>query len=177
MKPKFSEKEWLDEFKEFVETKAEKVPDELSQRILARVRKDLNPSAWLVFSKLLSIHAVVGTLSLAVCDQFGMSPFNLNFSLSEYFMKFGHSACMVFCGFLFLGLTGFFAWTFLKPEEFVVLKKNVIIQVFLLAVLSAVAFMAFGAQLVLSAVLFWMIGALIGGFTTVTALGIRKNFA
>jgi len=177
MSPKFTEKEWLEDFREFVETKGEKVSDDLSQRILARVRKDLNPSSLLVFSKLLGVHAVVGTLSLAVCDQFGVRPFNWNFSLAEYFMKFGHSACMVFCGFLFLGLTSFFAWHFLKPEEFLVLKKNVVIQVFFLSVLSAVAFLAFGAQLMMSALLFWMFGALLGGFATVKALSLRTRFA
>lgn len=170
MNPRITEKEWLEDFKDFVETKEVIVPHEVSQRILTRIHDDLNPSSWVVFLKLLGIHSVVGTLSLAVCDQFGISPFNTGFSLSQYFMKFGHSFCMVLCGFLFLGFTGAFCQIFLRQEEFLVLKKNLLIQVFFLSVLSLVSFIAFGGDIVIGVAILWLVGALVGGVTTIQVL-------
>ena len=112
MNPRITEKEWLEDFKDFVTAKEVAVPEDVSKRILNYIHRDLNPSSWLVFLKLLGIHSIVGTLSLAMCDQFGMNPFNTSFSLSQYFMRFGYSFCMVLCGGLFLGLTGIFSQIF-----------------------------------------------------------------
>lgn len=173
MNPRITEKVWLEDFKDFVETKGVDVPEDLSQRILSQIHKDLNPSSWLVFLKLFGIHSVVGTLSLAVCDQFGMSPFNSGFSLSQYFMKFGHSVCMVLCGILFLGLTGVFGRIILRQEEFLVLKKNVLIQVFFLSLLSLVSFIAFGGEIVTGVAILWLIGALVGGVTSIQVLSLK----
>lgn len=113
------------------------------------------------------------SLSLAICDQFGMSPFDTDFSLTQYFMKFGHSFCMVLCGFLLLGLTGVICQTVLRPEEFLVLKKNVFIQIFFLSVLSLVAFIAFGAEIVIVTFILWLIGALLGGLTAIKIMSLR----
>ncbi|MEK7071070.1 MAG: hypothetical protein AAB966_04645 [Patescibacteria group bacterium] len=177
MNPRITEKEWLEDFKNFVETEEVIVPHEVSQRILTRIHDDLNPSSWVVFLKLLGIHSVVGTLSLAVCDQFGLNPFNTDFSLSQYFMKFGHSFCMVLCGFLFLGLTGVFSKSILQQEEFLVLKKNVIIQVFFLSLLSLVSFVAFGGEVIIGAFILWFLGALFGGFAAIQIFTLKFRSA
>lgn len=76
MKSKMTEKEWLNEFNEFVSAEEVPVPEALSQRILLRTEKLMNPSPWLVFFKLLGIHTVFGTLSLSICNQFGLNPFD-----------------------------------------------------------------------------------------------------
>ena len=175
MSPRISEKEWLEDFKDFVETKETSIPQALSQKILSYVQHDLNPNAWVVFLKLLGIHSVVGTFSLAICEQFGMSPFNFGFSLSQYFMRFGYSFCMMLCGFLFLGLTGVFSYLILKREEFLILKKNALIQVFFLSVLSLVSFFAFGVELVLTATLLWFLGAIIGGALSVQLMSLKMR--
>ena len=172
---RISEKEWLEDFKDFVETKEAIVPEELSQNILARVHKALNPSPWLVFIKLLVIHSVIGTLSLSVCNQFEMNPFNTTFSFSDYFMKFGHSVCMSFCGFIFVSLSVLSAFFILRPEEFTVLKRNSFIQVFILSLLSLAIFLALGAEIVISIGLLWMIGALLGGLIPILALKQRAH--
>jgi hypothetical protein len=175
MNPRITEKEWLEDFKDFVTTKGVAVPTDVSNKILSRIHRELNPSSWIVFLKLLGIHSVVGTLSLAVCDQFGMSPFNSGFSLSQYFMKFGHSICMVLCGILFLGLTGVFSRTILRQEEFLVLKKNVLIQVFFLSLLSLVSFIAFGGEIIIGVAILWFVGALIGGVTSIQMLSLKSR--
>jgi hypothetical protein len=174
---KFTEKEWLEDFKEFVQADGVSVPTEVSENILKRVRADLNPSAWMVFVKLLGIHLVVGTLSLAICSQFGLNPFHTSFSLSEYFMKFGHSTCMVLCGVLFIGLTIMLGQLFLRREELLVLSRNAPLQVFGLSVLSMAGFIGFGAEVVLGIGILWFIGAMIGGVATAKMLIWRPSFA
>jgi len=158
-----SEKQWLDEFKAFIQTEGAPVPKEVSENILNRVRADLNPSAWSVFAKLLGIQLVVGTLSLAVCNQFGLNPFRTTFSLSDYFMTFGHSTCMFLCGVLFIGLTIVLGQLVLRREEFLVLSKNAPLQVFGLSVFSLAALIGFGAEVVLGIGALWFIGAMAGG--------------
>jgi len=177
MNPRITEKEWLEDFKDFVGTKEAAVPKEVSDKILNRIHRELNPSAWIVFLKLLGIHSVVGTLSLAVCDQFGINPFNTSLSLSQYFMRFGHNTCMVLCGFLFLGLTGIFCQLVLRQEELSVLKKNVLIQVFFLSVLSLVSFIAFGSEIVIGTFALWLIGALLGGVASIRIVGFNLRSA
>lgn len=174
---KFTEKKWLEDFKDFVQADGVPVPKDVSENILKRVRADLNPSAWIVFSKLLGIHLVVGTLSLAICNQFGLNPFHTNFSLSEYFMKFGHSTCMVLCGVLFIGFTIMLGQLFLRREELYVLSRNAPLQVFGLSVLSMAGFIGFGAEVVLGIGILWFIGAMIGGIATVRMLVRRPSFA
>lgn len=160
---KRSEKEWLEDFKEFVNSEGVSVPREVSSVILKKIHADLNPSAWVVFLKLLGIHAVVGTLSLSICNQFGLNPFHTGFSLSEYFMRLGNSTCMVFCGVLFIGLTVLLGHFALRREEFMVLSRNAPLQIFGLSALSLAAFIGFGAEVVLGIAVLWIIGAMLGG--------------
>lgn len=167
---KITEKEWLEDFKEFVQSDGVPVPKEVSENILSRVRADLNPSPWMVFAKLLGIHLVVGTLSLAICSQFGLNPFHTDFTLSEYFMKFGHSTCMVLCGVLFIALTVMLGRLVLRREELLVLSRNAPLQVFGLSVLSMAAFIGFGAEVVLGIGILWFFGAMLGGVVAAKAL-------
>lgn len=160
---KISEKEWINDFQEFVKSEGSAVPEEVTNAILSKVRKDLNPSAWIVFSKLLGIHLVVGTLSLGICNQFGLNPFQTNFSLSDYFMKFGNSTCMFLCGVIFLSLTISLSRFLLWPEEFRIVKKTAGLQIFALSMISLGIFAAVGAELVFSFTLLWLAGSMLGG--------------
>jgi len=173
MKNMITEKKWLEDFSDFVRGgEGVKVPDEISSQILKRIHKEMNPSARAVFMKLLAVHGVVGTLSLTVCDQFGISPFNTGFSLADYFMKFGHSVCMILCGFLFISLTIFLGRLVLRREELMVLKKNVFVQIPALSALSLGVFMILGAEIVLGIAALWLLGAAIGGFLATRLLGV-----
>lgn len=171
------EKEWLEDFKDFVNSDGAPVPEEVSNQILRQVHRDLNPSAWLVFSKLLGIHALVGTLSLAICNQFGLNPFHTNFSLSDYFMKFGHSTCMVLCGVLFISLTIGLSYLVLRRGELFVLSKNAPLQVFGLSILSLAAFIGFGAEIVFGIAGLWFLGAMIGGLIAAKVFIHRPVFS
>lgn len=169
MTDKRNENELMNEFRDFVKSEST-VPKELSESILNFVRHDLTPSSIFVFTKILSIHLFVGTLSLAVCDQFGVNPFNTSFSLTSYFMKAGHSFCMTLCGFLFLGLTTIASWFILGRTEFLVLKQNTFLQVFFLSLLSLGFFLLLGAKIVFSSGMFWLLGALLGGIALINLI-------
>lgn len=164
MTPKFTEKEWLKDFGDFVSQGTEtSAPEELNKSIVGRVQRALNPSPLLVFTKLLGIHTSVSILSLAICDQFGVTTFNTGFSLASYFMKFGHTTCLVLCGFLFISLSVMAACIFLKPEEIKVFYKNSLFQASGLSLLSLLVFAILGAEIFLGISFFWLAGALLGG--------------
>ncbi|MDZ4660178.1 MAG: hypothetical protein SGJ18_01030 [Pseudomonadota bacterium] len=160
------EQEWLKDFQEFVNAEGVPVPPAVSESILQYVHKALSPAWYIIFIKILTVHLVTGTLSLAVCSQFGMNPFNSGFSLVEYFMKFGHSTCMVFCGVLFVGMSFFVSGFLMRPEELRVLRKSALIQSLGLGFLSLLGFWLFGAEIAAGIALLWLIGALIGGVST-----------
>ncbi len=164
------ENELLQDFRDFVKSDS-LVPPDLTAKILDCVRRDLTPSSLYVFTKLFAVHLFVGTLSLAVCDQFGVNPFNTTFSLTNYFMKFGHNFCMTLCGFLFLGLSTVFSKVVLNTNEFIVLKNNTFIQVFFLSILSLIFFLLLGAKMVISAAAFWLLGAVLGGILIIHLMG------
>ena len=161
------EKNWLKEFNEFMECDSATVPHHLSKTIIASIQRDMNPSAWTVFSKLFAVQIIAGTLSLLVCNQFGINPFQTGFSLSDYFMKFGHSTCMLLCGFIFLSVGISASRLFLRSEEFQVIKKNSFLQIFCLSLLFLGIFAVVGAELTFTIGVMWVLGALLGGLLAV----------
>ncbi len=166
---KITEKEWVEDFQEFVRSEGAPVPKEMSKALFARVQKDLNPSTLMIFAKLLGVHTVVGTLSLAICNQFDINPFRTGFSLSNYFMKFGHSTCMFLCGVLFVGLSLLMTRAVIRPEELRVLRKNVLLEIFGLSMISLGVFAAVGAEFTFAVGVLWLIGAMLGGTAVVMA--------
>ena len=163
MKHHLNEKEWLDEFNQFMSSEEALVPQKVSNKILKNAHTWMNPPSWIVFLKLLGVHSIVGTFSLAICNQFGLNPFNTQLSLAEYFMTFGHSICMVLCGVIFVSFSLVASWIILNREEFATIKKNVVIQIFSLSLLSLAVMVAFGAKLTLGIALLWLLGAFLGG--------------
>ncbi len=158
----FLEKQELREFESFLSTPTTTVSDVTTQSILIANQRAQRNYLARVFVKLLSIHTVVSFLSLAVCHQFDMNPFNSSVSLSDYFMRFGHSACMLFCGFLFIGTSLLMARLLLHRYEFAIIRNSYPLQIFALCSLSLGVFMALGAHMSLGITVLWVIGAYIG---------------
>jgi hypothetical protein len=161
MKP--SERQWLEDYHDFLNTEEVPVPPELSHRVLTLIKRRMLPSVSQIFIKLLILHIPIGILSLFVCDQFGMSPFDSNISLYHYFMYFGHSVCMFLCGSFFIGGSILISSFILKPHEVRALRNKSYIQSFLLAGISYGGFLLFGAEITLSIALVWILGAILGG--------------
>ncbi len=154
---------WFKDFKDFLDAEEVQVPAEVSQRILKYVRGELNPPIYKVFLKLLIVHIPVAFLSLLICDQFGMGPFQKNFSLMQYFMHFGSSVCMFLCGLFFISSSMLVSSVILLPEELRMLKKKSYIHSLFLSLFSIGSFLIFGAQITLSIGFLWILGATIGG--------------
>lgn len=157
------EKEWIKDYQEFLNGPRTAVPEEISKKILTKINSDLNPSATTVFAKLFITHAITGTLSLTICEQFGVAPFRTGFSLSHYFMKFGHNVCLFLCGFLFVSLSVVMARFILRNEDFRVLGKNAKFQIPILSMVSLSIFWMIGAEIFLELSLLWLLGAMLGG--------------
>lgn len=156
---------WEEEYASFCSAPHTKVNELLSDDIASTVRQDLDPSAWSVFSKVALVHAVVGSLTLLICPQFGFS-LTSSHGLMHFLMKYGDTACMLGCGALFTGLSVLAVSLALRPEEVCVLKKTEVLQFAVLASLSLGAFICLGASIVASLGLVWALGSILGGALT-----------
>lgn len=164
MKNQFNN-EWLRDYEEFVNGDGPAVvPAELKERVFKKVQTLVNPSPVLVFLKLMVIHLGVGFLSLSICHQFGINPFNTEYSLADWFMEVGgYYTCMIGCGVSFVSISLFAAGYFLTIEEVNALRRTEFLQSLVLGLISLGIFVVFGTELVLSVALLWLMGSLIGG--------------
>ncbi|MBI2604895.1 MAG: hypothetical protein HYW49_02320 [Deltaproteobacteria bacterium] len=153
------------DFEEFQKAESVAPPIVISERILARVHRDLNPGAWTVFLKLVAIHAVVGGITLLFCPQFGVSPFR-GMGLMGLLMRFGDQVCMMGCGAFFMAGSLLMASLFLRPEEVRALRRLEVLQVCSLALLSIGFFVCFGSAVIGGLALFWVLGSILGGLGT-----------
>jgi hypothetical protein len=163
--------EWLNDYQDFLSSDNVKVPSEVNVNVLSKMRQLINPSAWNVFFKLLGIHLVTGFLSLSICHQFGLNPFNTERSLADWFMKVGgHHFCMLGCGTLFVGVSILAAGYFLTLEEIKALKRTEFLQNLSIGLISLGLFTAFGVEFILSIAGLWLLGGLVGGFVATNAV-------
>lgn len=168
---------WLKEYTEFVQSddKNISVPSE----IFGQLKSRLFPNPWKIFGKILTIHGVVGFLSLGVCNQFGLNPFNTEYSLVNWLMKVGgHNFCMIACGVIFMTTTYLLANFVLNLEELETIRRYEWLQTGILGVASLAAFYFFGAELIITYAVLWVLGAFLGGFLSIEgSYRLRRNFA
>lgn len=169
--------DWLKEFTEFSNISSEQV--QVPARSFETIKARLFPSPWFVFGKVTAIHAVVGFLSLAICNQFGLNPFNTSQSLTDWFMRIaGHNFCMLLCGTFFIATTYLLANLFLNLEELESIKRFEWLQTGIIGLISLAAFYFFGAELVGTFALLWIVGAFIGGYLSIeSSYRVRRTFA
>ncbi len=171
MKDQVNQK-WLEDYENFLQSSSRfEIPKEVKERAFNSVLKLLNPSPLTVFLKIFGIHTGVGYLSLSVCHQFGMNPFNTERSLADWMMRvWGHQVCMIGCGILFVGISLIAAGYFLTIEEIKALKRTELLQTLSLGLISLGLFAAFGAELAFGISVLWLLGGLIGGFFATQAM-------
>ncbi len=173
---KNTKNKWLKDYEDFIKTEQPEVPPEVGQNVYYKITDLLNPSAMNVFLKILGLHLVTGFVSLSICHQFGLNPFNTQYSLADWFMKVGgHHFCMFGCGILFVSVSLFSAGYFLTIEEIKALKRTEFLQNLSLGLISLGLFTVFGVEIVLSIAGLWLLGALIGGFVATTIIGKIKH--
>jgi hypothetical protein len=168
--------EWLTELTEFSKVKVDFVA--VPPALQVSLRKRLFPNPGLVFSKVLAVHALVGYFSLAICDQFGLNPFQTQQTLTLWFMKIaGHNFCMLLCGTFFMMTTYILSNLVLSLEEIEAIKRHEWLQTGIMGLISLTAFYFFGAELVGAFVLMWILGAFIGGYFSIElSFRLRRVF-
>ena len=171
------DQEWIKDYEDFIQVDGHEIPTEVRNQVFYKILKFLNPSPLIVFLKILGIHLGVGFLSLSVCHQFGMNPFNTEKSLADWMMSVGgHQACMIGCGIIFVGMSLLSAGYFLTIEEIKALKRTELFQTLSLGLVSLGLFAAFGAELAIGIAGLWLLGGLIGGFfATETIWRLRQT--
>ncbi|MBI1861157.1 MAG: hypothetical protein HYR96_09595 [Deltaproteobacteria bacterium] len=158
-----SEKKWMVDFSAFVGASGA-VSQKVSMVIRNQVRSDLNPTLRHVFAKSLTIHALVATLSLLACPQFGVGPLGGGMGLMRAYMVFGQSWCAIFCGATFLGLSSLLTAFLLRPEEIRRANRYGYAYIPAIATLSFVALMLGGGTTDLLSFILWSVGALLAGW-------------
>jgi hypothetical protein len=157
--------DWHKDFQDFQSVGAVSPPSHVSREIFLKVHDDLNPSPWIVFSKVALLHALMGSVTLLFCPQFGISLFG-GMGLMGIFMRYGEQGCMLGCGAVFLGGSALAASLLLKTEEVRVLRKTEILQIAVLGLLSLGVFICMGVGVVFEMLLFWLLGSILGGILT-----------
>ena len=165
MKQGIDPKEWAKDFQEFLNSDGITPPAKVTEAIFSRINRDLNPPAWAVFTKLALVQAVVGTITLLFCPQFGIGLFS-GMGLMSIFMGLGETACMAACGGLFLGTGALVGSLILKPEEVKIIRRNRLLQLALLGTLSIGTFICLGASVVVALGFAWLVGSTLGGIAT-----------
>lgn len=159
------DQQWLEEFSQFVHSDSSVVPSHLTERVQGKMKPLLQPNSFSVFGKVLGIHLGVGLVSLAFCHQFGLNPFQTEFSLDNWFMKVGgHNFCMVACGFLFVALSLLAANYWITIEELKALKRTGLLQALSIGLVSLALFYFFGGEMMLGMAGLWLLGGLLAGF-------------
>ncbi len=153
------------EFDEFQHGSEVRPPISLTEKVLAFVHKDLNPSAWSVFSKLALVQVLVGFATLLFCPQFGYSPTGIH-GIMHVFMQFGNTVCMAACGALFVGSSLLMASFVLKAPEVRVLRSHRLLQVTLISLMAVGTFLCLGAEVFELLTLAWIIGSVVGGLSS-----------
>ena len=151
------------DFENFV--KASAVPSEaVSKKILGEVRFQLNPNLFQVLAKFSLIHALSGGTTLLFCPQLGVGPFFGEHGIMAVFMILGPIGCAMACGGFFLGSSFFLSALLLKPEELRRVKNLELVHVTFFASISYGLLMFLGARNESFEFLFWLFGAVLGGF-------------
>ncbi len=163
------------EFIEFLSSEPISPPREISQNIIEKISRDLNPSSLSVFAKVSLIHLLVGSITLLFCPQFGLG-FLSGMGMMHLFMTLGSFGCALLCGSFFLGFSTLTVALILRPEEIRVVRKNNFIQISLLAIFSLLIFMIFGEIIVSGHSMAWLLGGILMGiFSLELGWYLRKN--
>lgn len=156
------QKNWQSEFEEFMQGHTEP-PKEATARILARVRRDLAPSRFVVGAKIYLLGMALGVASLLICPQLGLAYGPLGHTLHGVFMRFGAAACTALCSAILLFTTTLLVLLCLSREERRVAYRARYLQSLILALSLLGLFLALGASAVLKLAVVWFVGAVLGG--------------
>lgn len=139
------------------------------------ILKSLKPKPSFVFLKLAGLQFIVSFLSLSVCHQFGVNPFQTSWSLDQMMMTtLGHYGCMIFCGLFFLSLGVALAGVVLSMEELITIKRNQWVHFGALVSMSATFLVVLGAEISMMVFAMWLVGAIAGTILSFQTIRIAR---
>lgn len=154
------------DYQDFLKGAASRPPRKVTEQIFASVQTDLNPNAYWLFAKLLTIHTVTAVATLSVCPQFGFRILGEGMGLMHVFMAFGTYGCFVACGSFFMGTSLLIASLALKSGEIQKIRRNRWAMTGTLTLLSLGFFIMAGPEVIFSLTIPWLIGSLVGSILT-----------
>lgn len=166
---------WLNEFKNFSESKAQKIPVSLDLKILGQVAKDLAVRPFQLLAKYLFFHFISVTLTLTFCPQFGIGLLE-GHGISHFFMQFGKEICMVMCGSVCIGSSALLSAIFLRRHELRWMRSKFYTPILATSLVTLGVFAAIGGEIVFHQSLFWLAGGLITAFLSSEIVSKLKVF-
>ncbi len=142
------------------------VPEKLNSQILSMVHGKLKPRLSSLLSKVFLIHSLTAVITLSLCPQFGFKLFRFDINLMHSFMGFGIPICNLLCGLFFTTTSAVVSVLVLNRDEIRAIRyQNLLFTSFIL--LSSIGFFAImNPNLFLEFSFMWLLGALVGLFST-----------
>jgi hypothetical protein len=166
----------MKDFLEFSEANSVSPSQAVSEKILNKVSKDLDPALSQILFKVFFVYLVAGAFTLLFCPQFGIN-LTGGMGLMSLFMRLGEGPCMLACGGFFMASGSMFAVLVLRPEDLRKLRKAEWIWVPLLSLVLMSSLVCLGGEFLLSVALFWLAGSVVGGIATLEAGWILRKCA
>ena len=149
----------MKDFESFLESGHAQLPTSA----LDSLKKEVFPGISSVALKMGLIHLVSSALTLMACPQFGFRLFFRGHGLMHYFMQAGSVACFALCGAFYLGASFWIAKAFLGEFEWALLRRNSVLVLGSLSLLSLGSFAMMSQELNFEVGLVWLLGALVSG--------------
>lgn len=118
--------------------------------------------------KIIFLYTITGFISLAICPQFGLNPFNRSPELIHMFMQYGTWACGLFCGSLFMGIGALIKFMVLGRKDILLLSRVSTLNITIVSALIYGLFMMIGNRNASSFInfsivffSFWLLGSII----------------
>lgn len=118
--------------------------------------------------KIIILYIITGFISLSLCPQFGLNPFNRSPELIHMFMSYGTWTCGLFCGSVFMGVGAVLKFILLGRKDILLLRNIKLINMILMTAFIYGLFMFMGNKNSTSFINFsivffssWLIGGII----------------
>lgn len=159
------------EFEVFFQEHKESAPLSWSLAIHDQIQQDLKVEWLALLLKFYAIQWILGSVTLAFCQQFGFGQGHL----AMIFMSYGEALCMVLCGAFFMGFGALGAAYLLKDAELTALRRQFYWPLGWNGILLLWFFSQLGAEILFSLGAFWLLGGLIATVSSLELGRYSKN--
>lgn len=152
----------LQEFCEFVQAEPVAPPSTTDALILARVKRDLQPSIGWLYAKFASIEAGAGLATLFFCPQFGFAPGGHNATFHTLHEQAGFFTFYLICGLFFVMLGAAMSALLLGYNELKTIGTSRYLYYLVFGVVAFLSFFVAGGEVLWLSAGPWILGAWLG---------------